>query len=235
MASTLSAGSRSPRFPSHSIREAIVYVEKIYAGVHRSPIDALTAFRLMGFAGKSGASSTALGSVRQFGLIEGTGDKTRISELSLRILEPASPEERNQAVLEAARKPEVFKSIFERFDGRIPAADEPLRAFLIRELGFSKRGVDECLVSLRATLDVVADISSASTSAKEAIAGDHADPLDRELPHELTEPRRQSESLRILLTRELSVELRFNGPITEKGLTNLIRQLELTKEALAQD
>lgn len=235
MASSSVARSRSPRFPSHSIREAIIYAERIYGGVHRSAIDALTAFRLMGFAGKSGASSTALGSIRQFGLIEGIGDKTRISDLALRILEPATPLERNEAVLEAARKPDVFKSIFERFDGRIPTADEPVRAFLIRELGFSKRGVDECLASLRATIDVVGDITSEGAPSREANPDEAPERVSNSKPDDASETHDPAQNLRILLTRESSVELRFRGPITEKALANLIRQIELTKEALAGD
>jgi hypothetical protein len=184
----------------------------------------------MGFAGKSGASATALGSVRQYGLIEGVGDNTRVTDLALRILEPVSPAERSEAVLEAAKKPEVFQAIFERFEGRIPAADEPVRAFLIREMGFSKRGVEECIASLRATLEVVQEITArdggSTSSPVEAQASLHS---HGELAtHASVSP--PSELMRIPLTRECSVELRFVGPVTEKAITNLIRHVELTRE-----
>src|SRR4051812_23505010 len=87
--------TRSPRAPKHSLQEAIGFAQAIYDAVHRSQIDSNTAFRLMGFAGKSGSSATALGSMRQFGLIEGLGEKTRITDLALKILEPASAFERD--------------------------------------------------------------------------------------------------------------------------------------------
>lgn len=86
-----SVRTRSPRFPGHSVNDAIEFARRIYDGAHTSQIDSLTAIKLMNFSGKSGASATALGSVRQFGLIEGVGEKTRISNLALKILEPNLP------------------------------------------------------------------------------------------------------------------------------------------------
>ena len=228
--STAANRSRSPRFPSYPIKDAIVYAEKIYAGVHRSAIDAQTAFRLMGFAGKSGASATALGSIRQFGLIEGIGDNTRISDLALRILEPGTPTERRDAILEAARKPEVFRAIIDRFDGRVPTSDEPVRSYLIRELGFSKRGVEECLASLRATLDMVGDFSADSSPTQQP---SEAPQEGSKLQNEPESPS-HTDSIRIILTRDCTVALIFNGTVTERALTHLIRHLELTKESLAE-
>lgn len=147
--------SRSPRFPSYPLNDAIRFADHIYEGIHRAPVDAETAFRLMGFKGRSGASATALGSVRQFGLIEGIGEKTRISELALRILQPESEAEKIGAIRFASEQPEVFRAVFDRFEGRLPSVDDPIKAFLIRELGFSKPGADLCTGSLRATYELV--------------------------------------------------------------------------------
>lgn len=226
--------SRSPRFPSYAIRDAIVYAEKIYQAVHRSPIDAQTAFRLMGFAGKSGASASALGAVRQYGLIEGTGDRTRVSDLALKVLEPVSPEERNEAILEAAFSPEAFKAIMDRFVGRVPTSDEPVRAFLIRELGFSKRGAEECTSALRGTLEVVREIrpdtSSESQIGRETRA---QEPVEHELDRVSIKAGNQH-SMLIPLTPDCTVELRFSGSISGKALTHLIRHLELTKDVWSE-
>src|SRR6478672_1340709 len=115
--------SRSPRFPGYSIKDAIEYAKRIYGGVHRATVPSDTVFRLMGFAGKSGPSSAALGALRQFGLIEGIGERTRITDLALSIVQPASENERIEGVRAAARSPEVFRLIHERFDGHVPPAD----------------------------------------------------------------------------------------------------------------
>jgi hypothetical protein len=238
--------SRSPRFPSHSLDQAIVFVRKIYEGVHRSSVDSLSAMQLMGFSGKSGASATALGSIRQFGLIEGTGDKTRVSDLALKILEPIDEQERALGVNEAGRYPDVFEQIFDRFDGRLPTVNEPIRAFLIRELGFSKSGADDCLESIRATLQFMENFPIGSQSS--AVSKIDTDLATSTVPasssdYEPFELHQQSpnipiaesaEQMVIPLTRECKASLRFEGPVTEKALANLIRHIELIKETWAE-
>lgn len=232
--------SRSPRFPSHSVNEAIEFVSRIYAGVHRSQVDSLTALKLMGFAGKSGASAQALGSVRQFGLIEGVGDKTRVSELAMRILEPASNAERSEAIREAAKQPEVFKLVHDRFDGRIPSANEPMRAFLIRELGFSKNGAEDCLKSLRQTIEQSElerpgnfEPHSGLNTVPSAVSEDSLF-SPSSINDDVTESN-SSETMRIRLTRDCFAELKLVGTVSEKAITNLIRHIDLMKEVWAED
>lgn len=239
MAIIASDRSRSPRAPKHSLRQALEFSRKIYDGVHRSPIDSGVAFELMGFAGKSGSSATALGSVRQYGLIEGTGERTRISELALTIFEPSDIVEYNAALNEAAWKPDVFKSIYTRFDGRIPNADEPLRAYLIRELGFSRAGADETLTALRETLltakspvsAVVPEIDAEPRDivvAKADIGSDVGVQKD-------VQSSQVSELLRIPLTRDCAAELRLTGVVSEKALANLVRHVQLMMEVWSED
>lgn len=233
--------SRSPRFPSYPLNEAIGYAERIYDGVHRSAIDSATAFRLMGFAGRSGASATALGAVRQFGLIDGIGERTRISDLALRILEPASPAEKEAALIEAANQPNVFALMLERFDGRIPSADEPVRAFLIRELGFSKSGADDCIASMRKTFAYVSDIPEVTqreeTESRNSSDGNN----DSKAADAQVESRMEAtdsnalQRIRIPLTKECAAELSFVGTPSERAIVKLIKHIELMKEVWSEN
>jgi hypothetical protein len=239
---SVSDRSRSPRYPSHSLDQAIGFSRKIYEGVHRSSTDSLTAVRLMGFAGKSGASATALGSVRQFGLIEGVGENTRISELALKILEPVDVLELAGAIREAANLPTVFAQIDKRFGGRLPPANEPIRAFLIRDLGFSKSGADDCLNALRGTTQYLQafEIESGKQPENEQqTGGDHVvvpiqasasaqRTLDGE--NETSLQATESELIMIPLTRECRASLRFHGTVTEKAVANLMRHIDLMKD-----
>lgn len=238
MAIMASDRSRSPRAPKHSLRQALEFAKKIYDGVHRSSIDSSVAFELMGFAGKSGSSATALGSVRQYGLIEGTGEKTRISELALTVFEPSDISEYNAALNEAAWKPEVFKSIYTRFDGRIPNADEPLRAYLIRELGFSKAGADETLAALRETLLMAKSTLSVAIEEAEPELPVHVSPQSESSSDDRVQKGVQasveSEVLRIPLTRECVAELRLTGTVSEKALANLVRHVQLMMEVWSE-
>jgi hypothetical protein len=244
--STLSPGqrSRSPRFPGYSIKEAIEYAKRIYGGVHRATVPSDTIFRLMGFAGKSGPSSAALGALRQFGLIEGVGDRTRVTDLALSIVQPASEEERIEGVRLASRNPEVFRLIHERFDGHVPSADEPIKAYLIRELGFSKRGADECLNSLRKTLRTLEELTG-DTGFDSASTMEATDPVDapndpvveaNQTRQSFSAPQsNEGEFIRLPLTRDCVAELRFDGKVSERAIAALMRHIELMKEIWADD
>jgi hypothetical protein len=238
--------SRSPRYPSHSLEQALEFVRRLYEGVHRSAVDSLTAVKLMGFAGRSGASATALGSVRQYGLIDGVGDRTRVSDLALSILEPGSPEELASSVVQASKQPLVFGKILERFEGRLPSANEPVRAYLIRELGFSKRGADECLSSLRETQSFVQsfDVPQSASAAAErpetgyaltvhpAVSASEATHVSLGSSH--ATPTSESELIVIPLTKDCRVEMRFDGEMTKRAIDKLLRILELMKEDSAE-
>jgi hypothetical protein len=228
--------NRSPRAPRYSLAEAVTYVSRIYNGVHRSAIDATTAYQLMGFAGKSGTSATALGSIRQFGLIDGIGDRTRVSDLALRILEPASPDELHAALREALLQPSVFKAIMERFEGRVPAANEPIRAFLIRDMGFSKQGAEDCISALRTSMKQVGDLpNDVALNVDQPAVSDSI-----ENDGSSTEQRREklpnaSELIRLPLTKDCTVELRFEGSVTTQAIDNLIKHIDLMKAVWATE
>lgn len=223
---------RSPRFPGHSLEETLSYARRIYDAVHRSAIDSSTAFEVMGFAGKSGSSATALGSVRQYDLVEGFAENTRISDLALQIFEPASVSERDRALRKAAFAPKVFEEILERFAGKIPSVDEPIRAYLIRDLGFSKGGAEECIGSLRRTIaylpEETAEDEAINSTTPSATAVEHS----KELPASQPAPAEfgSATQLRFPLSRECYAELTILGEVTPRAIVNLKRQIDLLEE-----
>jgi hypothetical protein len=231
--------SRSPRFPNQSLEESLKHARMIYDGVHRSTIDSGTAFRLMGFVGKTGTSSKALGSLRQYGLIEGTGENTRISDLSLAILEPESESERATSIIRAARSPDVFESILIRFGDRVPQADEPIRAFLIRELGFQKNSADECIKSLRQSLAYSENFSGLIASESAPPSAEEETEVTPALQKQKLAPDRvellPTQSANIPLTRECHAELNIYGPLSEKAVSNLIKHIQLLSEVWAEE
>lgn len=234
---------RSPRFPSHTLDEAIVYARRIYEAVHRSPIDASTAFEVMGFTGKSGSSATALGSVRQYGLIEGFAENTRISDLALQIFEPATSEEQVRAKRQAAFTPKVFTDISERFSGKVPSVDEPIRAFLIRDLGFSKSGAEECISSLRGTLSSMPhDTETENPTGHQVVTENDLQESQSRLEDPSTESRASGASanesashLRFPLTKECYAELTILGELTPKAIGNLKKQIDLLSDILEDE
>ena len=233
--------SRSPRYPRISLLEAIQFAQKLYEGVHKSPVDAETAYLMMGFAGKNGSSSSALGALRQFNLVDGLRGDLRISELGMKIFEPSSPDEYADALRTAAESPDAFQAIKTQFNGMIPKADEPIRSFLIRSLDFSKAGADDCIKSLRRTLgevessatknpqpdlsaiidaEFLADIRSSDSDAHVRNSESHGD------------FSQENTSVKFMLTKTCAVTLNFTGKVTSKALERLIQHIELMTSAI---
>lgn len=241
---------RSPRFPSHSLDEALVYAKKIYDGVHKSTVDSETALRIMGFSGRNGASASALGSLRQFALIEGMGERTRVSDLAISIFEPIDNAERVGALRESAFRPKAFAAVSERFANKVPALDEPIKAFLVREQGFGPAGAKQCIESLRATLSFLESEDESLSEPKPETQGDDIAASDKQVidspptgdaharESKLSISYPQNENVthaRFPLAKECYAELTVFGAATPKAFERLKAQIELLISAMSED
>lgn len=107
---------RSPSYPSLSLRKAIDGVAKIYEVYRTSPVDRLSAAKLIGFSTLSGPASSALGALRGYGLMEIAGKGTSIvTERAKKILFPEDESQRLECLIEAANSPPIFQEIRQTF------------------------------------------------------------------------------------------------------------------------
>ena len=236
---------RSPRYPRISLTDAIRHAKRLYDGAHRNTIDTNTAYRVLGYNGKTGASATVMAALRQYGLVSGLRGHVAVSDLALRILEPSSRSEYADAIGEAAKAPEPFKAILSHFSEKIPNSDEPIRAFLIRTLGFSKAGAEECISSLRETLSEAEVQSHWHREVQQAEESNEAAALQALTVSEPTllaqdvfpqsETVNSSEFIRVPLSRECTVELRFVGAVTKPAIDRLIGYIELMRPIWSED
>ncbi|RYG85520.1 MAG: hypothetical protein EON58_22900, partial [Alphaproteobacteria bacterium] len=156
---------RSPRYPRVNLTKAIDLIERLYKGAHQSRVDVDTAARVIGYSNSSsGAAAGSIGALRQFGLVDGLRGDLQVSDLAMRIIQPMNEQERLEAMREAAGRPEIFGSILGQFNGELPRSDEPVKAFLVRQQGFSQGGAEEVIATLRET---VAGLPSISPKAEE--------------------------------------------------------------------
>lgn len=236
--------ARSPRYPRISLLTSVGYANQLYRGVHRNSVDSDTAYRVMGFGGKNGASATALGALRQFGLVTGLRGKLKVSDLALRIFEPSDRSEYLEAIQEAAKLPDIFADIHAHFPDGVPPSDDPVRSFLIRTRNFSRSGADDCINSLRATFSEleqedggIPSLSPPAASATDPVA---PSPIQATKPFELQNASLELQSpspfefVRIPLTKDCTAELRFSGPISDQAVIRLLKYIELMKDVWAE-
>lgn len=124
---------RSPSYPSVPLEQAVDLVAKIHKSCRTNIITREDAVREMGYSGLTGRSLKVLSSLLQFGLLEkaGVGD-VRVTRRAVEILHGIESADRDEALLEAALAPQLFKDIHERFPDGIPA-ESAIRSFLIKQ------------------------------------------------------------------------------------------------------
>lgn len=125
------ARARSPEYPAISLKEAIDRVKMIYDRDYQNRLPRAVVATHMGYKGLSGASLPILSSLIKYGLLEGRGDQTRVSDLAVALIAhaPGTPE-RTQALHTASSLPELFAELDAKFPGG-KASDQAIRSYLL--------------------------------------------------------------------------------------------------------
>ena len=159
------AKARSPAYPIIGLKEAIEKVAAVYRHDYQNQIPKDVMARHMGYQGLNGKSLGVLSALSKFGLIEGRGDNSRVSDLGVRIIahEPGSVD-RATAIREAAQSPDLFAELDARYpDGK--GSDSAIRSYLLVQK-FIPQAADAALRSYRETKTLV-DAESGSYSASD--------------------------------------------------------------------
>lgn len=183
------AKARSPAYPSISLREAVERVTAVYQEDYQNPIPKAVVAQHMGYVGLNGKSLGVLSSLSKFGLLEGRGDESRVTDLAVRIIAhpPASPE-RAQALKQAAAEPGLFAELDARFQGG-KASDQAIRSYLLTQR-FIPTAAETAIRSYRETKQFV-DAEAAGLDDGIEYIDDSQRPsasfpppnLDRQSPH----------------------------------------------------
>lgn len=125
--------TRSPGYPSISLRQAIELSKKIHDHDRTNPIDREAAAKNIGYSGITGASAKALADLAHYGLVERAGKGSlRVAQLAVDILYPVSEAARQDALEVAATNPDLFAAIRASFPDGVPS-DNNLRGYLMRQ------------------------------------------------------------------------------------------------------
>lgn len=148
------AKTRSPEYPAIGLPEAIEKAKLVFDKDYQNRLPKNVIAAHMGYKSLSGASLPILAALNKYGLLEGRGDETRISDRALAIIahEPGS-KERITAIEEAAAGPELFAELNSKFpNGK--ASDAAIRAYLLTEK-FIPAAADTAIRSYRETKELV--------------------------------------------------------------------------------
>jgi hypothetical protein len=127
------AKARSPGYPTIGLREAIDKVAQIYSRDYQNALPREVVAAHMGYQSLNGKSLGVLSALIKFGLLEGRGNETRVSDLAVKLIaHPPGTPERSEALQEAASLPGLFGELDGRFQGG-RASDQALRSYLLTQ------------------------------------------------------------------------------------------------------
>jgi hypothetical protein len=148
------AKARSPSYPAISLKEAIEKIGEIYKNDYQNPISREVAGAHMGYKSLHGNALGVLSALVKYGLLEGRGDNTRVSDWAVNIIAhpPGSPE-RVEGLKLAATRPKLFAELETRFPGG-KASDQAIRSYLLTQK-YIPAAADAAIRSYRETKQLV--------------------------------------------------------------------------------
>lgn len=134
--------------------EAVQKVKMVYDEDYQNELSREVVAQHMGYQSLNGKSLGVLSALIKFGLLDGRGDKTRVSDLALQIVAHQTGEpERVKALREAANRPILFAEINEKFSGG-KVSDQALRSYLLTRR-FIPSAADAVIRAYRDTQTIV--------------------------------------------------------------------------------
>lgn len=230
------AKARSPSYPLIGLREAIEKVTAVYSKDYQNPIPRLVAVEHMGYNGLNGKSLGVLSALIKYGLLEGRGDDTRVSDLAVQIIAhaPGSPD-RAEAIKNAAAEPNLFGELDSRFQaGKV--SDQAIRSYLLT-MKFIPSAAETATRSYRETKQLV----------EEEIKGYNAEESDIRQQVMRTNPTLHvgtgniysgsstvnavgtvnKEIANIRVSKDCAIRLLADGPYNKRSIEALVKNLEL--------
>lgn len=145
--------SRSPKFPSIGLAEALDLTSRLWQQARRSSVGQAIVAQAWGHKSVSGPVKRKIGSLRQYGLLDGRGGDVQLTERAVTICaHPEDSAERIEAIRAAALTPELFRLVQESYRD---AADNVLAAHLVTKLGFNPKAAEDFVAAFRQTFELV--------------------------------------------------------------------------------
>lgn len=152
------AKARSPQYPAIGLKEAVEKINLVYAKDYQNPIPRAVVAKHMGYDSLHGKALGVLSALGKYGLLEGRGDESRVSDLAVAIIaHQAGTAERATALRDAASKPELFADLDKRFNGG-KVSDHAIRSYLMTQK-FIPTAADTVIRAYRDTKQLVGEES----------------------------------------------------------------------------
>jgi hypothetical protein len=232
------ANQRSPNCPQITFEEAAEKGRMVYDREHTHPAAREVVASSLGYSGINGRSLSMIGALRQYGIIEGSGEALRISDDAVAYFELEDGDEKQEALLRMMFHPPFFAQIRTDFGASLPS-ESNLKHYLIKN-GFLPKAAEDVIKVYQENIRLVgntpkrytenqqsgAELMGASSAALAVSKGVESLPGS---------PAFWSQSYSFPLSRGTKAELTIKGEISKESLARLKAHIELTIQALSDD
>ena len=108
---------RSRNFPAMSLGKAVDWLSEIRDALGFKPFSKTMLAQAFNLSSTSGSFFAKVGAMNAYGLLEGSSEQLRISDVGKRILAPQSDEDRRNAIQKAFQTPDLFADLLRDFGG----------------------------------------------------------------------------------------------------------------------
>jgi len=227
------AHQRSPNCPQITFIDAIEKGRKVYDKEHTHPAAKLVVASDLGYSGISGRSLSMIGALRQYGILEGSGEAMRVSDDAVTYYELEEGDERRAAIDRMAFKPALFSEMRQQF-GKSTPSEANLKHWLIKKEFLPKAATDLIRV-YKANLELVGGEQSGYSGDKIKNEETTMQPtLSPTNPGNTQKPLDGVQTYIFALSPDTRAELSLKGAVTADDLDMLRDHIELTIKALAK-
>lgn len=220
---------RSPNYPALDLRDALARVEVVFERERQHSMSKDVALKGLGYSSANGAALGTLSAVLKYGLLERVGENYRVSDRTVAILHPKTPDEKEQALREAALSPPLFAELAGEFPGG-QVSDDNLRSYLIRN-SFSSSAVTGVIKAFRETMQMVS-FDEASPPAQPLLPAPTSHQVEiRPMHVQPVQPASQPPFLISIDGQAVTVQARLENA---QAVDKLIRVLEANKLLLPE-
>jgi hypothetical protein len=227
------AKGRSPNCPQITFADAIEKGRKVYAKEHTHPSARLVVAGDLGYSGMNGRSLTQIGALRQYGILEGSGDALRVSADAIAYFELDDGAEKEEATRRMVFSPPLFAELRKDFKGALPS-EANLKHTLIKK-GFLPKAAEDVIEVYKANVALVggeeSGYSGGQTDPEETPAMNTA----TQTPIRPAQPVAGLQTYAFALSPNARAELSLRGEVTPTDLALLRAHIDLTIQALGGD
>lgn len=239
---------RSPAYPRVDLKTALDRAQQVYQHENKNRAPRSAIFEHWGYKLKSDSARTTLASLRYYGLVnvEGRGDgrTAQLTDLALDILldNREDTSERENLIKKAALTPTINAELWNEYKGNFPS-HQSLKYSLLREKGFTERGVEDFISSYQSTLEF-AKLTSDSDTPTPDEGKEHEDDSMQQtnghsaLHHATQQPQHLNETgqnVQLPLSSDSWAVLSAQFPLTEQNWKQMISVLNAMKPALVEN